>query len=39
MLPFLECIKGGSHENTILFDVTSMEVIFCGSPDGTMKTI
>ena len=39
MLPFLKCVKGGSHENNMLFDVISMEVKFCGSPDGTIKTI
>ena len=39
MLPFLEYIKGGSHENKMLFDVTLVVVKFCGSPDGAMKTI
>ena len=39
MLPFLKCIKGGSHENDMLFEVTSIVVKFCGSPDGAMNTI
>ena len=39
MLPFLVSIKGGSHENDMLFEVTSMVLKFCGSPDSAMNTI
>ena len=39
MLPFLKCIKGGSHENDMLFEVTSTIEKFCGLPDGAINTI
>ena len=39
MLPFLKCIKGGSHENDMSFEVTSMVVRSCGLPDGAVNTI